>query len=110
MVPVNNSDTAWLIVSDYNQDNDLLYEDLREDVLNPDVSQWCYESRSNGVGFDVSAIGGYMGLAIAVGAISFFLDRRPINYDVGGGNERVGSSSLIRGSEVGGNINDYEPN
>ncbi len=103
MIPINNSDTAWLIVSDYNQENDLPFDALREDILNPDIDQWCYESRNNGVGFDVSAIGSYMGLAIAVGAIAFFLDRRPIGVEVGGGNERVGSSSLIRGLEVGGN-------
>ncbi len=40
MTPINNSDTAWLIVSDYNQDNNLPYEELREDVLNPDVNNW----------------------------------------------------------------------
>jgi len=40
MVPINNSDTAWLIVSDYNQDNDLPYEDLREDILNCNVNDW----------------------------------------------------------------------
>jgi hypothetical protein len=40
MIPINNSDTAWLIVSDYNQDNNLPYEDLRDDVLNPDVNNW----------------------------------------------------------------------
>jgi hypothetical protein len=40
MIPINNSDTAWLIVSDYNQDNDLPYEELREDVANPNVNEW----------------------------------------------------------------------
>lgn len=38
MTPINNSDTAWLIVCDYNQDNDLPYEDLKEDILNPEVN------------------------------------------------------------------------
>lgn len=40
MVPVNNSDLAWLIVTDYNQENDLPYEDLRNDILNPEVNDW----------------------------------------------------------------------
>ncbi len=43
MTPINNSDTAWLIVSDYNQDNGKFYEELREDVLNPDVNQYHFE-------------------------------------------------------------------
>ncbi len=51
MIPINNSDTAWLIVSDYNQENDLSYEDLREDVLDPDTGQqFCWEPRCYGVG------------------------------------------------------------
>ena len=50
MTPINNSDTTWLIVTDYNQDNDLPYEELREDVYNPAINQWCYESSSQGVG------------------------------------------------------------
>ena len=43
MTPINNSDTAWLIVSDYNQDNDKFYEDLREDIYNPNINEWNYE-------------------------------------------------------------------
>jgi hypothetical protein len=43
MTPINNSDTAWLIVSDYNQDNNLPYEELREDLANPNVCQWLRE-------------------------------------------------------------------
>jgi hypothetical protein len=43
MIPINNSDTAWLIVTDYNQDNGKFHEELREDVLDPDVHQWVYE-------------------------------------------------------------------
>ncbi len=43
MLPINNSDTAWLIVSDYNQENDKVYEDLREDILNPDINHYDYE-------------------------------------------------------------------
>ncbi len=40
MLPINNSDTAWLIVADYNQDNDYYHEELREDVLNPVIDEW----------------------------------------------------------------------
>jgi hypothetical protein len=43
MIPINNSDTAWLIVSDYNQDNGLFYEELREDVFDPEISNWMFE-------------------------------------------------------------------
>jgi hypothetical protein len=50
MIPINNSDTAWLIVSDYNQENDLPYEDLREDILNPDCTQFYFEIIANCVG------------------------------------------------------------
>jgi hypothetical protein len=50
MTPINNSDTAWLIVSDYNQDNNLPYEDLREDILNPEINSWTDGSNSYNVG------------------------------------------------------------
>ncbi len=43
MIPVNNSDTAWLIVADFNQENGLPYEDLMEDVLNPEINEWCWQ-------------------------------------------------------------------
>ncbi len=46
MIPINNSDTAWLIITDYNQENSLPYEDLREDILNPEINQWAWEARS----------------------------------------------------------------
>jgi hypothetical protein len=38
MIPINNSDTAWLIVSDYNQDNGKFYEDLRNDIYWPSIN------------------------------------------------------------------------
>ncbi len=37
MIPINNSDT-WLIVSDYNQENSLPYEDLKEDIYCPSIN------------------------------------------------------------------------
>jgi len=60
MIPINNSDTAWLIVSDYNQDNGKFYEDLREDVNDPDVDQWHYVYRLGGmsVGSRMNHLGG----------------------------------------------------
>jgi len=45
MIPINNSDTAWLIVSDYNQENDIGFpEQLREDVLEVNVNDWYYKN------------------------------------------------------------------
>jgi hypothetical protein len=61
MVPINNSDTAWLIVSDFNQDNDKHYEDLREDVLNPEINEWHWENEDvlgSKVGVRLCNIGG----------------------------------------------------
>ncbi len=43
IIPINNSDTAWLVVSDYNQDNGKYYEELREDIISPDIDQWHYQ-------------------------------------------------------------------
>ncbi len=65
MLPINNSDTAWLIVSDFNQDNNKFYEELREDILNPETNDWIYEhfvymqvgSDGIGVGSIVGATG-----------------------------------------------------
>lgn len=44
MTPINNSDTAWLIVSDYNQEHDIPYEDLRNDIYCPSINDWMNES------------------------------------------------------------------
>lgn len=44
MTPINNSDTAWLITADFNQDNNIGFpEALREDIISPDVNGWEYE-------------------------------------------------------------------
>ncbi len=41
MVPINNSDTAWLIVSDFLQDNGIGFPDeLRKEILDPGEDQW----------------------------------------------------------------------
>jgi hypothetical protein len=50
MIPINHSDTAWLIITDYNQDNNLPYEDLRNDIISPEINQWNWENR-NGNGY-----------------------------------------------------------
>jgi hypothetical protein len=60
VIPINNSDTAWLIVADYNQENGKFYEELREDVLNPSTNLWI----DGGEG-TISNIGG--GYLIGVG-------------------------------------------
>jgi hypothetical protein len=88
MIPINNSDTAWLIVSDYNQDNAIGYPDcLREDIVNPDINVWHYvRDSSDRVGsreaFQVGTI--YMGDSDEVGGS---------NYVVGGGAEPVVGSN-----------------
>lgn len=56
MIPINNSDLAWLVVADYNQDNAIGYPDcLREDVYDPETDQWFHEGTISGVGASGSA-------------------------------------------------------
>lgn len=51
MIPINNSDLAWLIVSDYNQDHNVGFpNELREDIYNPDCNDWVYSYRLAGTG------------------------------------------------------------
>jgi hypothetical protein len=94
MTPINNSDTAWLIVSDYNQDNSIGFPDnLREDVLNPEISQWYYEwNYSNWIG------GGILGMS--VGATYGIGSSRPVAV---GYNANIGGDSEFNGKSVGGN-------
>jgi hypothetical protein len=82
MTPINNSDTAWLIVSDYNQENNLPYEELREDVLTSDSHQWHHEYL--GIIMDVVKVWGNVGSVW--------------NYGVGDNNDNVG----VRGVAIGG--------
>ena len=93
MIPINNSDTAWLIVSDFNQDNLIGYPDcLREDIYNPDVNDYYWEFTFTGVG----------GGGITVGVVFYSIinvgDR--YNYLVGA-NGNVGDCGLE--DYVGGN-------
>lgn len=75
MLPINNSDLAWLIVSDYNQDNNIGFpDDLREDILDPKVNDWYYKN-GNGPqetgGFAVGGqVGSTMGSSAYVGSIT----------------------------------------
>jgi hypothetical protein len=100
MNPINNSDTAWLIVSDYNQDNDLFYEELREDILNPEMNDWYYEATQSEFdpypGFTNFLAGRTVGSHIR----SFVGISNPIGYTtmVGG---------ILCGEYVGGNSDPY---
>jgi len=83
MIPINNSDTAWLIVTDYNQDNDLPYEELREDILTSDGNQWHHEYL--GIIMDVVKVWGSVGSVWA--------------YGVGDENSKVGDKGLTIGGD-----------
>lgn len=91
MVPINNSDTAWLIVADYNQDNSKFHEDLREDVLNPVISDWDNISIGDDGGTDVGARGRISGVGGNHAAIFY----------IGGVNNNVGNQHILS-ENVGG--------
>lgn len=102
MIPINNSNTAWLIVADYNQENDLYYEELREDILDPDVNNWDWEGQNFGVGSfyyagDVGSVcdllGGRVGGTIGVDGMGCL------------GSDKVGSTDSIGGT----NNHTYSP-
>ncbi len=91
MIPINNSDTAWLIVSDYNQENDKFYEDLREDVLNPTTNLWVWEYSLLNAGFGIMEFGvGSLGGGFEVGDRSCFEDQTA-SRSVGGLGNNAGS-------------------
>ncbi len=83
MTPINNSDTAWLIVSDYNQDNSIGYPDcLREDINNPEVNSWYYEFKRDYPSVGESApISAGVGLGSMIGGQNLVMN---FTYDVGG--------------------------
>jgi hypothetical protein len=112
MLPINNSDTAWLIVSDYNQENGKYYKELREDILDPDVDHWVYDVHiefNYNYGMEGDTCGSLVGtgsyhdddLTATVG--DFYIS-------CGGGDFRVGSAGLDMGALVGGNWNGYDAN
>ncbi len=94
MTPINNSDTAWLIVTDYNQENDKFYEELREDILNPEIHSWYYEysGRLQVVVGTFNVIEGFVG----------HIRDEILNIHVGGGYGGVGGGFVISGNIVGG--------
>ncbi len=61
MIPINNSDLSWLITTDYNQDNNLPYEELRQDIISPNVNDWYYIVNIN------PHVGGKVSLGFFVG-------------------------------------------
>ncbi len=95
MIPINNSDTAWLIVSDYLQDNDYCYEDLREDILNPEINEWCSVNL-----FSYPDVGGAVGHSREVGCDLYtyrlgYVGGFDCNFDyfrVGGASNGVGGN------------------
>ncbi len=90
MTPINNSDTAWLIVSDYNQENGKFYEELREDILNVNMNDWYHE---------------YLTVAPNVGGAGGFHVGHFISGDVGH-RCNLFLSTYDYGTCVGGNYND----
>jgi hypothetical protein len=105
MQPINNSDTAWLIVADYNQDNGKFYEDLIEDVLNPVTNDGCYDYEYNAHHLGPSNVGCCNNIESHVGHIPDVI----LNVTVGGGYGGVGGGFVISGNVVGGHP-DYDPN
>jgi len=108
MLPINNSDTAWLIVSDYNQDNNLPYEELKEDVLNCNVNDWTYEYDKNdtavvGNSFGMGSVGGFGSAKVNSERSTGVGDEIPRN--VGSGFTSEFTSEL-----VGGNWHNAKPN
>ncbi len=108
MIPINNSDTAWLIVADYNQDNAIGCPDfLREDVLDPDVNTYIPEYSTAGIvgtnfnlfadiGGDKSYAGKFLGSA-GMNTGGNGVGNLPNGYF-------VGSSAKFAGGLVGGNL------
>ncbi len=102
MIPINNSDTAWLIVADYNQENDKFHKELREDVNNPEVNcqiiasdwDWLANVSYVGGGAILGEIGGEFKENKGVGSLE---SNESITY--------VGDYYYI-GSLVGGNLHD----
>jgi hypothetical protein len=107
MVPINNSDTAWLILTDYNQDNDLPHEELREDIISPDVNSWYLEH------VDIQVGGGIISIDVEINVYIYSTNSVGDGFLTGTGNtigvfgERVGGN-LWCGSLVGGYYDTYQ--
>lgn len=106
MIPVNNSDLAWLVVSDYNQDNNIGFpDDLREDVNNPIPNDWecdyMYVAVNQSVGDRCGKVGeGSLGDGQLVGQQEQDITENP--NDLNGASWEEG----FTGRQVGGNQND----
>lgn len=69
MLPINNSDLAWPIVADYNQENDIGFpKDLREDILNPEVNLFSGTNLIRSVGDGEGEVGSEMNDEPSVGS------------------------------------------
>lgn len=79
MIPINNSDTAWLIVADYNQENGKYHEELRKDVIDPEINGWGYEY--------------YISLGMLVGHSGNYVG----SYDNVGGSGNAGQVGRVQG-------------
>lgn len=95
MTPINNSDLAWLIVSDYRQDHDILgAEELRDDINNPEINVWIFEDNlnlhKNYLQLEVvcntrARVGGHVAVSGSVGAgIGIAGDNAVLSTHVGG--------------------------
>lgn len=108
MNPINNSDLAWLITADYNQDNDIGFPDeLREDVLNPVPNdwecEWQYVYVNQSVGDNCGRVGeGSLGDGQLVGQREQDITENP--NDLNGASWGEG----VTGQQVGGSP--YDPN
>lgn len=109
MVPINNSDTAWLIVADYHQDNAIGHPDeLREDVYNPEINDWYYKNGINLLQNDFNrprSVGGFivgvnvgstMGASGYVGSINTYRRQAGEAHDIGDGTSK---GRLVGGNE-----------
>jgi hypothetical protein len=103
MLPINNSDIAWLIVSDYNQDNDIGFPDsLREDIVDPDINHWYWEWNKTIPIPGLNAVDGVgMFGAVGGGGSSYAsLISGPVGsvYSVIGGERSSGDHNLVGGN------------
>jgi hypothetical protein len=108
MIPINNSDTAWLIVADWNQDNGKYHEELREDVNNPDINQWSWQLFDDGVGGKIEVVSSGDKTAGSIGYSTVGDIANNFNnfgfLEIGGvraGSKMVGTNYHIGNDEVG---------
>lgn len=95
MIPINNSDLAWLVVSDFNQDNSIGYPDeLREDVHSPEINNWCYEYYPSPK-YVGSAHAEHVGGCLNSSNVGHIVGMRNRNNIVGG----IGNSDLVGGND-----------